>query len=149
MSSASSKPNALRRLLGDSSGASALEFSLVLMPFLLLLVGSMELGRYYFTAENIRSLVAETGRQAVLNKNFGGNGSCASLSDANKQIIAKKTPFVNWHDLTICVQNGVGPGTVNITVQASYPFSTPFPFISQLNSNTAFRQTSALTLKRY
>jgi len=152
MSRASNKPNVFRRLLGDSSGASALEFSFVLFPFILLLVGTMELGRYYFTAQNLRTVVAEAGRQAAIDPSFGASGSGCSggsgntLAGSDLQKAAQRTPFLNLNDLTICVQNGSGPGTVTISVRAIYPFSSPFPILSYLNGNMG--QQSQLKLRR-
>jgi len=162
MSRVSNKPNPFRRLLGDSSGASALEFSFVLFPFILLLIGTMELGRYYFTAQNLRTVVAEAGRLATIYPQVGISGSGCSggsgkdlrgeyavdttMTKDDLEYAASRTPFLNLNDLTVCVTNGAGPGTVTITVRAVYPFSSPFPILSYLNGNMG--QQSQLTLRR-
>ena len=48
------KRNRLLALLADTRGASAVEFALVAGPFLLILVGSVEFGRYVWTRQAIQ-----------------------------------------------------------------------------------------------
>jgi Flp pilus assembly protein TadG len=57
------------------SGAAAVEFALVLIPLIALLLGMLQFGWYFFTAQSASSAARETARRLVV-------GSCTAGTDA-------------------------------------------------------------------
>ena len=111
-----------------------MEFAFVALPFLFLLLGTIELGRYFFTQQNLRTLAAESARAAMINS---ANVGCPP-SNAVMATINQKTPFLNSSGLTVCITpatDSAGRKTINVT--ASYAFTTPVPFVSFLNGTVS------------
>ncbi|GFK95968.1 hypothetical protein NNJEOMEG_03841 [Fundidesulfovibrio magnetotacticus] len=52
---------------GRDSGSTSVEMALILLPLLLLLVGGVEAGRYYWTRHVVAAAAAEGARLAILN----------------------------------------------------------------------------------
>lgn len=60
------------RLLGDCRGAAALEFSLVAMPLMILLIGSIEMAIGAFVGSTLESAVLEASRYGVTGATIPG-----------------------------------------------------------------------------
>lgn len=60
----------LKKYRGDQSGATAVEFALVAIPFLVMIFGVMEAGRVVWTMNGIQYAVEETSRYAALNSDL-------------------------------------------------------------------------------
>jgi hypothetical protein len=89
----------MRRVFHDRRGSTALEFSLIALPFFFILFGVFDIGRYAITVQSLRTLTSATGR-AVMVSCYGPNviqslspASCTAdpLTTVQKQIIA---PFL-------------------------------------------------------
>ncbi len=150
---ATSNRGGLRRLARDRRGASALEMSLVMPMLLLLLIGIMELARYAFTAESIRTVTAEAARLAVLGSISSSAGlvlsgstitSCTTDATVNASA-AKRTPFINTATLTLCVSSSTTNGVTTVIVSAQYPFSSFLPATSFLS--TTISDTTQLVFR--
>jgi hypothetical protein len=80
----------------NRSGTAALEFALVAVPFLFVMLGIVDLGRYLLIQHSLDTLVNETARAMIVscgNANYGKlTASCADpLSDDDRKAIA---PFL-------------------------------------------------------
>jgi Flp pilus assembly protein TadG len=138
LSAFSSRFHALR---SDQRGSTTLEFSLVALAFLMLLLGVMEFGRFFFLQHNVKTLTAEAARQALIQTGASGvNGGCGGLTTNLADVKSKaiqKTPFLtvagaNAFTIT-CSVNGDGQFVVNVSV--SYTFSAIAPFLTFLSRN--------------
>lgn len=136
MSNASNR----RRWWLGRSGATALEYALVLPAFVLLMFGTIELGRYFFTAQLVQTIAAEAARVAVIDYSKSDRTAgtdCANLSSLStaqiaffetiKSTINAKTPFLNINNLGICINYSLASGVVTLRVRVEYPFSTVVP----------------------
>ena len=108
-------------------GATALEFALVANTLLLLLLGSIEMGRYFFVSESMRYLVGEVARATIIDPD-------AAWTDAKKAAIAAKTPILQASDLTLTVNvnRQTAPATSVATVTGSYRYQFTLPYLSGL-----------------
>jgi Flp pilus assembly pilin Flp len=62
----------LRRLLGDERGVAALEFALILPPFLLLIIGTIEVALVIFIGSSIEAAVLQASRYGITNATIPG-----------------------------------------------------------------------------
>lgn len=132
----------LRQLVRDRSGASALEMALVLPVFLTMMIGVLEIGRYIFTMEALRSITAEAARLSMIDPTkkstgvvlSGGTISSCTVSSTLKVAAATKTPFIDTSSLTLCISNIVVDSKVTIIVSTQYPFTTLLPILSVMNT---------------
>lgn len=146
MLSAFNSWSALRRLARDRAGASALEMAMIMPVLFAMLIGVMELGRYVFTVQSLRTVTAEAARMAVVDRGSSGTvdqttgnvvsggaiTSCTNSSSLSASA-TKKTPFINNSALTLCISNSSTSGFVTIQVNTQYPFNSPMPVVSFLN----------------
>jgi hypothetical protein len=124
------------------AGATSLELALVLLPFLVLLLGTFDLARYFFTVQAIETLTTDAARYAVVNGNaavtkpstgpYGPLGIDTWASETNVPVPALLDPTQG----TICISYaatllGFGVNTVQVTVV--YPFTAMLPGLSALN----------------
>ncbi len=121
------------RLFPDRRGTTALEYGLIGIPFLLMLLGIFDLGRYTITAHSLRTLADANARALTVNNCYswqmirGLAVNCANadlLTTAQDQAIA---PFAYAGGLTptISVTTGVTSLTVTVT-QTGFTMVTPF-----------------------
>lgn len=61
----------LKRYSANTSGATAVEFGLVAMPFFLMIFGVMEAGRMMWTMNGVQYAVEQTTRYASMNSSAG------------------------------------------------------------------------------
>lgn len=107
-------------------GATTVEFALIGGLVVMLLLGCLEIGRYLFTAEAVRTATAEAVRLVTLrgSQNLNaGSAACTNLSGALSGAAAK-TPYLTPASLSVTMSgcaSQAGVTTVTLTVQ--YPFS--------------------------
>lgn len=124
------------------SGTVGLQFALVAIPFVLLLLAGMDLGRYFITEHSLRTLVSEAVR-ATLVTCYGSSGTC-NLPSANKTTVAAQAPFLNSGSITWVTANQSAPnsnGERTISVTVSYPFIFVLPAWSSLNASSPITQS--------
>lgn len=123
-----------RRGARDRRGVTALEFGVIAPVFLLLLVGSIEAGRYIATYISVAVAANEGKRAAIINEALGSpNPSVESCAAVARQV-APATPLLNPDQLSLCIlrsaENGVTgsfPRQREIVATARYTFRTFFP----------------------
>lgn len=117
----------IRHALRRRDGATALEFGLIGTIFCMLLLGGIEVGRYYYTYEAIRTIVAEAARQAQVNPSLSG---CAIGTAINSTVTARSSLNVAGlqvcFDRTLTTNNSVSVVVVN----ATYNFAFVVPFFT-------------------
>jgi len=98
---------AVRRLARDRRGATALEFAVIGTIFITLLLGVIELGRYYFTVQSLRTVAAEAARAYLIRSNLdliANPTRCqpviATVTAADLEVAAR-TPILAVSRLTI------------------------------------------------
>ena len=124
------KSRFLRRFLGDSSGAAAVEFSIVVLPFLMLIFGVEEFGRLMWTREALQETAISGARcMGVLNTSCASAGSYSSgntatyiESVANNWGITLTSANMTLNRAASCA------GVTNFSsVSLTYTFQTPVP----------------------
>jgi Flp pilus assembly protein TadG len=119
MSSASNKR---RRRAGTSS----LEFALIAIPFVLLMVAITDLGRYFATQQELRTMTSVIARSCLLlaMKAGGGGATCFKASP-----VGSVGPFIDTTKLTVnsAYATNSTTGVVTVTVTTRYPFSFMLP----------------------
>lgn len=136
----------LRRLARDRRGASAMEMALIMPILFMLLIGTLEVGRYMFTLESLRSVTAEAARLSMVNAAILNTGivpggaditSCTASSTVNLAA-TRKTPFINSTSLTLCIER-TGTTDVTIRVLAQYPYTSFVPYLTAMNGTMTDR----------
>lgn len=118
-----------RRRLG-TRGATSLEFGLVGSLLMMLVLGSLELGRYLFTLELVRSVAAEAVRMATLRGSrnlIAGDAPCTNLSGSLTGAGAL-TPSLQASLLNVTMADcatASGVTTLSVTVQYPFVFAVP------------------------
>jgi Flp pilus assembly protein TadG len=103
------------------------EFALVGTVLMALLFGTIEIGRYLFTLEALRTAAAEAARVVTIRGSANMNARkspCDGLDNGDLTGVPIRAPFLNAGTLSVkitgCTTNA-GVTTVNMTV--SHPFS--------------------------
>jgi hypothetical protein len=113
-------------LRGDA-GTTSVEFAIILLAFLWLLLGTIDLARYFYTVQAVVGLMSEAGRVSLMDPEWGPCGN-NSWTD-----IATISPLLDSNQVNLCVSQGlagVGVNTVKVTV--TYPFTPYTPGLSAL-----------------
>jgi Flp pilus assembly protein TadG len=143
--SCGSAPRPLRALLADRRGATAVEFAVVGSIFIMLVLGVVELGRYFITLQSARSFTQEVARSALVLANRqlanGNTDNCsATLTSTNITppasggtlptitSIYAKTPFLQSGCAQPTISLACSPDR-RITVTTSCPFTFVVPFL--------------------
>ena len=119
------------RLRADRRGTSALEFALVLPPLLMLLLGGVAFGLFYFAETSLRFAVAQYARDYAISQQTGAT------------FAAPATPaFLSQASLRMTATTSAASGGIRtITVTGSYPASLVIPFLptttGELTASTA------------
>lgn len=109
----SCRERSVRRFVGHDRGAVAVEFALVLVPFLGLLFITMETGTVFFAQQSLETAAADAGRLVM-------TGQAKSLdADAFKTKICSKSYILfNCNDLFIDVRSyGSSFSSIDNTIQ--------------------------------
>ena len=107
--------------LGNRRGAMTLEFALVALPFFMLLLGAMDLGRYWYTVHALRNYSADAARAAFVYVNHDPIGRCTAVVP----VAVERSPGLNPDDLTAATarcQRNQATGVTEVTVTAGYRF---------------------------
>jgi len=73
-----------------------LQFAVILPAFLMLLLGTIEIARYFFIQHSIKKLASEAARQAVIRTALNTGGCTLTNADVTtiKSTALLKTPFL-------------------------------------------------------
>jgi TadE-like protein len=130
--------NNFRPSLLRLSGTSSLEFALVAVPFVFMMFGGMELGRYFITRHSLHTLVDETARSAVVNC-FNQKTCPYGTAVPTPSNLWSTVPFLQQSlpgaSLTASQTFDTATGTRTITVTANYPFAFVLPAWTGLYSS--------------
>ena len=117
-------------MLRDRRGVTALEFGIVGPIFLVLLIGSIEVGRFIATYVSVAVVVHEAKRAALIDTTLQGSGSIAAP-------FARRAPLVDPQRLDLRIERAAatGPltGLTEVTVAADYSFQSFLPRIPPLD----------------
>ena len=119
-----------------------LQFAFVAIPFVLLLLAGMDLGRYFITQHSLRTLVSEAVRATMIT--CYGNTSLCNLPSANETTVAAQAPFLNSGSITWVTANQSAPdanGVRTISVTVSYPFIFVLPAWVSLNASSPITES--------
>ncbi|NMJ40090.1 pilus assembly protein [Roseomonas sp. JC162] len=143
--------SAKRHPLRCRRGASALEFALVGAIFFIVLLASIDLGRYYMAMQGLRNFVADAERYGIVNMWWDTAGTrtatCAQIVQATNRGGAigglAGTSSGNCVTRTQTVSGGIVTVTVavNVDVQLRLLFNT-FQFMP-----TRFQDSSTITFQ--
>ncbi len=112
-----------------------MEFAVVSLIFILMVLGVVELGRYFFTAQSLRTATAEAARASIVlaNRRMVIGNDCASLAVADVTPAAAdvlaRTPFLDASNFTLSVSSLSCTPPRTVTVDTAYNFSFLFVFI--------------------
>jgi Flp pilus assembly protein TadG len=148
---ASTLPRALRRRMSQS-GAAAVEFALVLVPFLVLVFGLMQYGLYFYGAQSGSHVANSAVRQLSV-------GNCQTAGTLQTYMNGQMGSGLGNPDLTpptygvtykepagTTVSTPLPQSAVGGTVTLKFKFSTPnlhFPFLPYLSDSTITRTVEA------
>lgn len=123
---------AIRRLWAHRSGATALEFAMLLPVFLPLLFGVVQFGQMFWTQTAMQHAVEMAARCATINATTCGSAS-ATQTYAATQAFGLTLPSGTFTASTAACGNQVAasyafpfvtawfPATINLTAQSCYP----------------------------
>ena len=127
----------------DRRGATSLEFALVGMPFLMLLLGGMEVARYAYTVEAVHNYAARAVRAALVYVGTDTTNRCLnalplSLTASPGLDQARLTPAA-----ARCVRDSK-TGVLTVTVSTSYRFSMVTGLLGARERTVSETQSRAL-----
>lgn len=122
------------------AGVTSLEFALVVWLFLMVMLGSVDLGRYYLVQHSLRTVAAEAARTWLAYDNNSNRNLSAQPTTASVAAIA---PFLDVQDLTVTVNQPNNSGITIITVTATYTFTAWSPLWSSTLDGTISESTEA------
>ena len=126
-----------RRLRGDESGATAVEFAIVAMPFMLMLVGIMSVCLYFFTYFTMENAVWNAARAIRTGQMQQGQGAYAgAVTNEDRKIAFKNAMCSKAPTFLDCANRAV------VMVQSSSTFGGIVEPTCQSNG-TLVNQTSA------
>src|SRR5689334_22316838 len=135
------------------SGTASLEFALVAIPFVLLMIAGMDLGRYFITQHSLRTLTSEAAR-ATLVACYGSTSASGcplptSGAYPSEPSVVAKVPFLVPSSVTWVTANQTAPnastGERTISVTVTYPFNFILPAWTSLNVNSPISESTQLT----
>lgn len=121
----------IRRL--GSPGVTSLEFAVIAATFMALVIGCMDLGRYYIIEHSLRAFTSEAARAALANGALSADGTTMSAQTS----IASLTSIVPFLDpsllkLTITQNSFTTSSPITINVTATYEFTAFSPIWAAL-----------------
>jgi Flp pilus assembly protein TadG len=121
--------NSKRRTRLGKAGTTSIEFALILVWFLWLLLGTIDIARYLYTVQALVGLMGEAGRVALTNPNFGPCGPNSWTQ------IATIAPLLDANAVNLCVTPAAlsaGFGVITVNVQVQYQFTPYTPLLGAL-----------------
>jgi hypothetical protein len=133
--------SAFSRRAHRRSGATSLETALVLLAFLMLLLGVIDVARYLFALQSLDDLANRAVRAGIASDTLvlGHGGSACPLA-ATAGLPFTLPPFLD-PATTVCIVQGTISGSRVVTVTVTSPFSAVTPGLSALTSSGAMTQT--------
>lgn len=123
--------NMLRRYAGDERGSTAVEFGMVSMFFLVMLFGTIELGRIYWTWNALQYAIESTARYALAHQ-AASNSALATYAAESMAGIQVDTAA-----LTVTTSQTTISGISFIQVNGTYAFHSILPLLpNALNTVT-------------
>jgi len=112
-----------RRLAGNEDGVTAIEFSLVVPVFLLIVYGILELGRLLFAYNSLGHAVYEAGRYAIVRGSASASpASTASTADIEAEVANKATSLdAGLLSVNVAFTPDNSPGST-VSIAATYQF---------------------------
>jgi Flp pilus assembly protein TadG len=125
-----------KRCLLDRRGGTVVEMALVANAFLLLLLGGVEIGRYFFLAEQVRYAVGEVARAAIIDPD-------TPWTDQKAADFAAKMGVLNSTKLKmeVNIARQTAPSLSTVTVRAQYPYQFALSYLSNLAAPVDSRVT--------
>jgi Flp pilus assembly protein TadG len=80
---------------GAEEGSTAVEVGVIISVLLLLIVGSVEFGRAFWTYNTMLLAVEEAGRYAMIHYDYGAPETCSAQSQASNCPTVSNTPLAN------------------------------------------------------
>lgn len=120
-------------------GTTSVEMALVASTLIMMLFGSVEIGRYYYVSESVKYLAGELARAAIVNPD-ASHWSSASA----KAPYVSRSPILNLEDFTtldVAVNKLAAPAATTVTVTAVYPYRFKLAWLptSNLTINSRIR----------
>ncbi|HWL66837.1 MAG TPA: hypothetical protein VNS22_00460 [Geminicoccus sp.] len=104
----------------------------------MMLIGTIEVGRLYFTMQSLREVTAAAARHAMIDASLSG---CAQPAAE----VASMTPFLRPASLNLCVTRGVSAGRVTIIVEAGYRYTSVLSVLRIRDDELTDRSTMTFT----
>jgi Flp pilus assembly protein TadG len=118
----------LRQLNRNSDGAVAVEFGFMIVPFLMVTLGIIELGRYAMVDQALAETVHDGARYAVVH----GSKSSSPASTSSLQSLVQNGSSVlapSSVSVTVTFSPNNSPGST-VTIAATYPWSPIVPLLN-------------------
>ncbi len=111
------------RLLRDRRGSTAVEFAMILPIMATMMIGAMEMGRYFLAFNSISSATEQLARYAMITPNV----TTTQLTSQMQQYLSGVDPS----DVSLAFSNEADPvsGLTFQVVDVSLPHETIIPFI--------------------
>jgi Flp pilus assembly protein TadG len=138
---------ARRRWAGDESGGSAVEFSLVLTAFCLMLFGIVEYGRYMWTANVLQQTAIQTARcMGLLQTNCAASHAYSSSATTTYAqgiasglgVVIPAADFTLSHGATCAGAANLSQVTISYTYQSALPGLLPGISAAPLTESACF-----------
>jgi hypothetical protein len=107
--------NRLRSLRRSRAGTASLEFALVAIPFFSMVIAGADLGRYFLTQHELRTVTSAAARSMLV--------SCYPLGPSCTSVAAQTVPFLGSVQPTVSINTG--SRIIVITSQHSFTFILP------------------------
>ena len=112
----------LRSWTGDCRGTAAIQFAFILPAFLLLILGTIDVGRVIWTQNALQFASEEAGRYAMTH-----------VSATNPQLVAftrERLVAFAADDVSVIATNDTVGGVTFVTISLSYDIDLMTPFVS-------------------
>jgi Flp pilus assembly pilin Flp len=136
----------LRRLRRDEGGATAIEFGIVAIPFLMLVFGIVAVGLYFFTAFSMEHAVEQAARQIRTCSFRSANAGLGMTTREFKETVCSFAPKyvdcggkVRVHVINIADETSGNPGGTGFSGASLLPACT------QVNGNLVTENTNTTT----
>ncbi|MEN3973801.1 TadE/TadG family type IV pilus assembly protein [Emcibacter sp. SYSU 3D8] len=130
----------LRRFFGDDTGASAVEFALVVVPLLLFIFGTVEFSRLMWTRQSMQSLAIEAARCMGILQPQCISGTTYNAANTRNYVISRAGKLgVPLTSSDIALNNSDSCKSVSgfSTVTITYTFSSVAPrLVTALTGST-------------
>jgi Flp pilus assembly protein TadG len=119
-------------------GTAAVEFALVMMPLLLLALGGIDFGNYFFVSEVLANAAREAARAGAIVPNAVDNpGTAAAVAASTAQSYINALKFTGTATITTTCPGGV---VQSVCIQIAYPAGSITGFLSAIMPTNATAQ---------